>query len=183
MKTYLPIFICSILLLTAPSGGNVSRTAHAETAEVLQKTELSCVEGMEVSFLIEVPLTEMLAAVRAEGLPVYLASGYRDEELTEFVSRRCAALGISFENTDHPTGLAVDLTDLYCEKRDDAAADSPTLKWLYIHSREFGFTPCPEVSPWHFLYTGAAPTVAEAEKPWYNKSERRFQTAVRSQVR
>lgn len=160
MKTHFPLFICSLLLIAAP----------VKT----EAPELACVEGIEVSSVIEAPLTEMLAAVRAEGLPVYLASGYRDEELTEFVSRRCAVLDISFENTDHPSGLAVDLTDLYYEKRDAAAVGTPTLDWLYDHSAEFGFTPCPEVSPWHFLYTAAAPTIAEVEKPWYNKYEMRF---------
>ena len=179
MKNYLPLFFCTVLLgalLVLPGA------AYAEVGET-GMPELTCVEGMEVCTIIEVPLTKMLAAVRAEGLPVYLASGYRDSELTEFVSRRCAALDISFENVDHPSGLAVDLTDLYYERRDGAAESSPTLEWLYSHSAEYGFKPCPEVSPWHFLYTGTAPTVAEAEKPWYNKSERRFQTAVRSQVR
>lgn len=180
MKIHFPIFICSLLLaavLALPEyayADGMELRPTAETSHAGETPELSCVEGMEVNSVIEVPLTNMLAAVRREGLPVYLASGYRDSELTEFVARRCAALDISFENTDHPSGLAVDLTDLYYENRDAAAERTPTLDWLCAHSAEFGFTPCPEVSPWHFLYTGIAPTVAEVEKPWYNKKELRF---------
>lgn len=157
MKTKISLFLCTLMLLSSPA--------------VTEVPELSYVEGIAVSTEIEADLTELLSALRAEGLPVYLASGYRDAELTEYVSRRCRHLSIAFENTDHPTGLAVDLTDLYYEKRDEAPAETPTLQWLYAHSEEYGFTPCKEVSPWHFFYTGRVQAVAEVEKPCYNNKK------------
>ena len=79
-------------------------------------------EGQPLDSRIIEPMKEFVAAARAEGLSVYLSSGYRDYSTQQYLyNRKVAQYGEDVAKTivappgtsEHQTGLACDITDRY----------------------------------------------------------------------
>ena len=134
-------------------------------------------------------LTAFTEDCAAQGLPVYLSSGYRSysdqqanfqRKLNEGYSREVAATIVAIPGTsEHQTGLCCDITDVYRSLKDpDVLSQTETFKWLNEHCAEYGFIlrfPLGEkditgiiYEPWHFRYVGveAATYVKETELTW-----------------
>ena len=134
-------------------------------------------------------LTAFADDCAAQGLPVYLSSGYRSyneqqanfqRKLNEGMSRETAAGIVAIPGTsEHQTGLCCDITDIYRPLKDpDVLSQTETFKWLNDHCAEYGFIlrfPLGEkditgiiYEPWHFRYVGveAATYVKETELTW-----------------
>ncbi len=110
----------------------------------------------------------------AEGLPVYLSSGYRSYyEQSQTFNAKVASVGYDAAakivnppgTSEHQTGLCCDITDVYRNPKDpDVLSQTETFKWLEAHCTEYGFIlryPNGEVAitdviyePWHFRYVG-----------------------------
>ncbi len=124
------------------------------------------------------PLLDMALACKAEGLPVFLSSGYRsyDEQAQNF-TRICQNNGISDGKdanghyitmpagcSEHQTGLCCDITDAYQPTKNSSLDDIPTLVWLREHCADYGFIwrfPGDKSDitgvmgeSWHFRYVG-----------------------------
>ena len=135
--------------------------------------ELGTVEGVEFDERIVDAMTEMISDARAEGLNVYLSSGYRSEEEQQYLfDRKVAQVGeeeaatiVAVPGTsEHQTGLAADITDQYYETKDESLEDTDLYIWLSQHCQEYGFiVRYPKgaeditgiiYEPWHFRYVG-----------------------------
>jgi LAS superfamily LD-carboxypeptidase LdcB len=119
-------------------------------------------------------LTAFAEAARAEGLPVYLSSGYRPYSEQQYLYQRKISQGYSAEEaativavpgtSEHQTGLSCDITDVYRETKDSSLEQTDTYKWLVEHCQEYGFivrypNDKQEITniiyePWHFRYVG-----------------------------
>lgn len=119
-------------------------------------------------------LTAFAEAARAEGLPVYLSSGYRPYSEQQGLYQRKIGQGYSAEEaakivaipgtSEHQTGLCCDITDYYREFKDSSLEDTETYKWMVQHCQEYGFivrfpndkTDITKIiyEPWHFRYVG-----------------------------
>ena len=81
------------------------------------------IEGIGLDSRIIEPMREFIAAARAEGLSVYLSSGYRTYADQNYLYNRKIGQGYSPEDaakivakpgtSEHQTGLACDITDVY----------------------------------------------------------------------
>ena len=131
-----------------------------------------------VDALIAQPLIDMIQACKAEGLPVYLSSGYRSYATQQAnFDRVCANNGITdgknaegnyitmpAGHSEHQTALCCDITDYYHEIKNDAIAQIATVQWLAEHCDEYGFVlRFPQEKrdithvmgeSWHFRYVG-----------------------------
>lgn len=123
-------------------------------------------------------LVEMLDTAKAEGLTLWLASGYRDREtqkviLNNAIENRMNSYGMAEEEarenalltialpgySEHETGLAIDFN--YVNQDFESTAE---YAWLSEHAREYGFVQrYPKgkeeitginVEPWHYRYVG-----------------------------
>lgn len=112
------------------------------------------------------------------GLPVYLSSGYRSYDEQSYLFQRKVGQGYSEDQaativarpgtSEHQTGLACDITDIYRETKDSSLESTPTYQWLCEHCAEYGFVvryPADKsgsadsvtgiiYEPWHFRYVG-----------------------------
>jgi len=132
------------------------------------------VGGVPVDARIADDLSRMIADARAEGLKVYLSCGYTDSAAQEHIYNRAAEKYGEFraqsivgrpEESEHRSGLAVDITDRYYEDKDASLDNTELFVWLRMHSSEYGFIlrypkDKKEVTgmiyqPWHFRYVGA----------------------------
>ena len=130
--------------------------------------------GVSVDVRIVDALRAMIADARAAGLSVYLSCGYTDAAAQEHIYRRTAAkYGAETARTivgrpnesEHRSGLAVDIADRYYEEKDSALENTELFVWLKMHCYEYGFIlryPKDRKSitgfvyePWHFRYVGA----------------------------
>jgi len=127
---------------------------------------------------IEEPLMKMAEDCKAAGLNVYLSSGYRSysEQAANF-TRVCNNNGVADGKdangfyitmpagaSEHQTGLAVDITDVYYPIKDSSLENTETFKWLKEHCTEYGFIlrfPSDKqditgvmYEPFHFRYVG-----------------------------
>ena len=120
------------------------------------------IEGMPLDHRIIEPMREFIAAARAEGLSVYLSSGYRTYADQNYLYNRKIGQGYSPEEaakivakpgtSEHQLGLSADLTGKEANE------------WLAEHCWEYGFIlRYPEGKkditgiinePWHFRYVG-----------------------------
>ena len=132
----------------------------------------------KVDSRIAQPLLDMALACKAEGLPVYLSSGYRSysDQAANFQrinQNNGTTDGKNWEGhyitmpagcSEHQTGLAADITDVHWEIKNDAVAEVPTVQWLAQHCAEYGFIlrfPAEKRDitnvmgeSWHFRYVG-----------------------------
>ncbi len=127
---------------------------------------------------IEEPLMKMAQDCMDTGLNVYLSSGYRSysEQAANF-TRVCNNNGVADGKdangfyitmpagaSEHQTGLAVDITDVYYPIKDSSLENTDTFKWLKEHCTEYGFIlrfPSDKqdltgvmYEPFHFRYVG-----------------------------
>ena len=134
--------------------------------------------GCAVDERIAQALVDFSQACKAEGLPVYLSSGYRsyDEQMTLFqrkvnqgYTEDVAKTIVAYPGTsEHQTGLSCDITDYYRETKDSSLEQTATYQWLCAHCAEYGFVvryPADKsgsadsvtgiiYEPWHFRYVG-----------------------------
>ena len=127
-------------------------------------------------------LQVMMDAARAAGLEPLICSSYRgwerQQELYIQKARTYVAEGHSWEtalslaeswvqkpgNSEHQTGLALDIVDISYQQLDEAQAETPVQRWLMEHCWEYGFIlrypkEKEEVTgvnyePWHYRYVG-----------------------------
>ena len=131
------------------------------------------VGGVPVDARIADDLSQMITDARAQGLKVYLSCGYTDAGAQEHIYNRAAerygefrALSIVGrpEESEHRSGLAVDITDRYYEEKTAALENTELFVWLKMHCSEYGFIlryPKDKKAvtgmiyqPWHFRYVG-----------------------------
>ncbi len=131
------------------------------------------IENVEISTEIYDALTQFVEDARAQGLSVCISSGYRSYEIQEQLMENDveeygeeeALKTLSLPGaSEHQTGLATDLTDVYYEYKDESIEDTDTYKWLLAHCQEYGFIlrypkgkeniTGIDYEPWHFRYVG-----------------------------
>lgn len=133
------------------------------------------IEGIGLDSRIIEPMREFVAAARAEGLSVYLSSGYRTYADQNYLYNRKIGQGYSPEDaakivakpgtSEHQTGLACDITDVYRDpKTIEECENTATYQWMSQHCQEYGFiVRFPDgksditgimYEPWHFRYVG-----------------------------
>lgn len=118
-------------------------------------------------------LNAFAAAAEAQGLSVYLSSGYRSYETQDYLyDLKCqeydpetAATIVSPPGTsEHQTGLCCDITDVYRSPKNSSLENTDTYIWMSAHCTEYGFiVRYPKgkeeitgtiYEPWHFRYVG-----------------------------
>ncbi len=135
-------------------------------------------EGQIIDERIEEPLKAMAADTRAQGLSVYLSSGYRsyNEQAQNFI-RVCNNNGVSDGKnsegfyitmpagcSEHQTGLCCDITDMYYPTKNSSLENTAMFQYMSRHCQEFGFivrfpkgleqTTGVMYEPFHFRYVG-----------------------------
>ena len=140
------------------------------------------VGGVPVDARIADALRAMIADARSAGLSVYLSCGYTDAAAQTHIYRRTAAkYGAETAQTivgrpaesEHRSGLAVDIADRYYEEKDSSLENTELFAWLKMHCHEYGFIlRYPKegkaitghvYQPWHFRYVGAEAAAFMAE--------------------
>lgn len=146
--------------------------------------QLETLEGQQFDSRIIDSMKAFVAAARAEGLSVYLSSGYRNYADQEYLYNRKIGQGYSPEQaativappgtSEHQTGLVCDITDRYYETKSwDELERTELYKWMSVHCQEYGFivrypkdksgltTEEAKTSvtgiiyePWHYRYVG-----------------------------
>ncbi len=120
---------------------------------------------------------EMQRAAEAEGLNIYISSGYRSYDYQASLYKRYADSSGTAEadrysarpgHSEHQTGLAFDLNTI-----DDSFADTDEYVWVKEHCAEYGFIiRYPEgkeditgymYEPWHIRYLGVENAVKVSE--------------------
>ena len=110
----------------------------------------------------------MAAAAQAEGLNLFVVSGYRsydyqstlyDSYVAQYGQEAADRFSARPGHSEHQTGLAFDVNTI-----DDSFADTPEYEWLKEHCVEYGFIiryPDGKESvtgykfePWHIRYLG-----------------------------
>ena len=135
--------------------------------------ELGEFEGQKLDQRILEPMQSFVAGASAEGLSVFLSSGYRGYEEQQYLFNRKveqygeeqAATIVSRPGTsEHQTGLACDITDEYYELKNESLENTALYQWMSRHCQEYGFIvrypkDKEEITgiiyePWHFRYVG-----------------------------
>ena len=135
--------------------------------------ELGEIEGQKLDQRILEPMQKFVGDARAEGLSVFLSSGYRGyEEQQHLFNRKVEQYGeeqaatiVSRPGTsEHQTGLACDITDEYYELKNESLENTALYQWMSRHCQEYGFIvrypkDKEEITgiiyePWHFRYVG-----------------------------
>ena len=144
--------------------------------------ELGEFEGQKLDQRILEPMQSFVAGARAEGLSVFLSSGYRGYEEQQYLfSRKVEQYGeeqaatiVSRPGTsEHQTGLACDITDEYYELKNESLENTALYQWMSRHCQEYGFIvrypkDKEEITgiiyePWHFRYVGVEAATYMAE--------------------
>ena len=144
--------------------------------------ELGEIEGQKLDQRILEPMQQFVADARAEGLSVFLSSGYRGFEEQQYLFNRKveqygeeqAATIVSRPGTsEHQTGLACDITDEYYELKNESLENTALYQWMSRHCQEYGFiVRYPKdkekitgiiYEPWHFRYVGVEAATYMAE--------------------
>ena len=136
--------------------------------------EIEKLEGQGLDVRIIEAMKAFVADARAQGLNVYLSSGYRDYAEQKYLFERKVGQVGSYEaaarivlppgTSEHQTGLACDITDRYYETKDRSLANTAMFQYMSQHCTDFGFVVrYPEnkeditgvmYEPWHFRYVG-----------------------------
>ena len=146
---------------------------NAEHSIAEYAPELGEFEGQKLDQRILEPMQSFVAGARAEGLSVFLSSGYRGYEEQQYLFNRKveqygeeqAATIVSRPGTsEHQTGLACDITDEYYELKNESLENTALYQWMSRHCQEYGFIvrypkDKEEITgiiyePWHFRYVG-----------------------------
>lgn len=158
----------------------VSKAKPLTSDFTLKTTEVS---GIPVDERVEEPLVRMILAAKADGINLELVSGYRSvdqqqqvydnkmqeyaqmnlstEKATEYTEMYIAVPGES----EHHSGLAVDLMTPTYSTMNAGYANTPAAKWLKENAADFGFIlRYPEgkekitgfsFEPWHYRYVSS----------------------------
>lgn len=130
--------------------------------------------GCPVDSRIAEALTSFAEGARAEGLSVYLSSGYRPYSEQQYLYQtKIGQVGSAEEaakivtppgTSEHQTGLCCDITDIYRNPKTTDLENTETFQWLLAHCQDYGFIlRYPEdkqditqvmYEPWHFRYVG-----------------------------
>lgn len=135
--------------------------------------ELEYVEGCPLDSRITEAMKQFVAAAKAEGLNIYLSSGYRSYYDQQYLyQRKVAQYGAATAKTivappgtsEHQTGLCCDITDQYYEFKTTDLENTALYQWMSQHCHEYGFiVRYPKdkqditgiiYEPWHFRYVG-----------------------------
>lgn len=135
--------------------------------------ELGTIEGQKLDARIVDAMSKFVAAARAQGLSVYLSSGYRsyDEQnylyqrkVSQYGEAQAAKIVAPPGTSEHQTGLACDITDKYYSMKDSSLENTALYQWMSKHCQEYGFiVRYPKdkeavtgiiYEPWHFRYVG-----------------------------
>ena len=120
--------------------------ANAEHSIGEYTPELGEIEGQKLDQRILEPMQQFVADARAEGLSVFLSSGYRGFEEQQYLFNRKveqygeekAATIVSRPGTsEHQTGLACDITDEYYELKDESLENTALYQWMSKHCQEY----------------------------------------------
>ena len=134
-------------------------------------------EGQPLDSRIVEAMRAFVADARDQGLSVYLSSGYRSYADQRYLYNRKVAqyppdgkdsngrwIVLPPGTSEHQTGLACDITDVYHEFKDRTLAETDTYQYMSKHCQEFGFVVrYPEdkeevtgvmYEPWHYRYVG-----------------------------
>lgn len=136
--------------------------------------ELAYLERQQFDVRIIDAMEAFAGAARAEGLNVFLSSGYRSRATQTYLFNRkadqygeaVAATIVARPGTsEHQTGLCCDITDRYYEMKDASLENTELYQWMSAHCQEYGFiVRFPKgkedvtgiiYEPWHFRYVGA----------------------------
>lgn len=140
--------------------------------------QIAAYEGQQFDSRIIDALSAMAEDTRAQGLNVYISSGYRDyaTQAANFI-RVCNNNGVADGKnsagfyitmpagcSEHQTGLACDITDVYYPLKDKSIENTETFKYMSQHCQEFGFIvrfPADKETetgvmyePFHYRYVG-----------------------------
>ena len=134
-------------------------------------------EGQPLDERIIEPMRAFVADAREQNLSVYLSSGYRSYSDQRYLYNRKVAqyppegkdsngrwIVLPPGTSEHQTGLACDITDVYHEFKDRTLEETETYQYMSKHCQEFGFVvryPADKeeitgvmYEPWHFRYVG-----------------------------
>ena len=134
-------------------------------------------EGQPLDERIIEPMKAMVADTRDQGLSVYLSSGYRSYADQLYLYNRKVAqyppdgkdsngrwIVLPPGTSEHQTGLACDITDVYHEFKDRSLENTAMYQYMSQHCQDFGFIvryPADKedvtgvmYEPWHFRYVG-----------------------------
>ena len=118
--------------------------------ETYAPPEIETLEGQQFDTRIIEPMKAFVAAARAEGLSVFLSSGYRDYATQQYLYNRKISQGYTPEQaativlppgtSEHQTGLVCDITDQYYDPKDWTVLEKTALyQWMSEHCQEYGF--------------------------------------------
>ena len=118
-------------------------------------------------------LKSFIGDARAEGLNVFLSSTFRgkysqkmlyDRKVEQYGEDEAKTIVLPPGTSEHQTGLAADITDVYYEFKTKDIENTDTFKWLNEHCQDYGFIlryPKDKENitkviyePWHFRYVG-----------------------------
>ena len=138
------------------------------------RPETEYFEDVQLDYRIIEPMSRFVEDARAQGLSVFMSSGYRDYDeqswlfnmkVEEYGDEAVAATIVAPPGTsEHQTGLAADITDDYYETKNESLENTELYKWMSAHCQEYGFiVRFPKgkedvtgiiYEPWHFRYVG-----------------------------
>lgn len=118
-------------------------------------------------------LKSFITAARETGLNVFLSSTFRgkysqkmlyDRKVAQYGEEEAKTIVLPPGTSEHQTGLAADITDVYYEFKTKNIENTDTFKWLNEHCQDYGFIlryPKDKeditkviYEPWHFRYVG-----------------------------
>lgn len=139
--------------------------------------------GYEMDARVVPHMQEMLAAAKADGVPLLVCSAYRSIDYQQKLLDKQTAyqkqqFGYTEEkaraeaekvvtkpgHSEHNTGLSADIVAVDYQVLDEGYAETPQAKWLKEHARDYGFIlRYPKgkedvtgiiFEPWHYRYVG-----------------------------
>lgn len=189
----------SLILVNSTSPLPDDFTVELETLE----------DGFQVDARIADSVRRMYTQAREEGISLVTCSAYRSpEKQRQNYDRQVQAYldqGVPAEEADaltvayiarpgeseHHTGLAVDIVTPEYQDLDEGFAATPAAKWLSENAHKFGFIlrypknkePITQINyePWHFRYVGEEHAAAVKEAGYC--LEEYLQAAAREQIR
>lgn len=118
-------------------------------------------------------LKRFIGDAREAGLNVFLSSTYRgkysqkmlyDRKVEQYGEEEAKTIVLPPGTSEHQTGLAADITDIYYEFKTKDIENTETFKWLNEHCQDYGFIlryPKDKeditkviYEPWHFRFVG-----------------------------
>ena len=118
-------------------------------------------------------LKSFIGDCRKSGLNVFLSSTFRgkysqkllyDRKVAQYGEEEAKTIVLPPGTSEHQTGLAADITDVYYEFKTKDIENTDTFKWLNEHCQDYGFIlryPKDKeditkviYEPWHFRYVG-----------------------------